>query len=71
MGNQKSFIPENGFSTIHQIFETLQGILEFGIRNKLFSREECPTWFHFETMHLEGIFERKLSSVSDSIDENQ
>ncbi len=60
MGNQKSYIPENGFSTIHQLFDTILGLLDYGIRNNLFSKEECSTWFHFETMHLESIFERKL-----------
>ena len=60
MGNQKSFIPENGFSTMNQIFDTLEGFIDYGIRNNLFCKEECSTWFHFETMHLEGIFERKL-----------
>jgi hypothetical protein len=60
MGNQKSYIPENGFSTIHQLFATIQGFLDFGIRNNLFVKEECSTWFHFETMHLESIFEKKL-----------
>jgi len=61
MGNQKSYIPEAGFSTISQLFNTLEGIIEYGIINDLFSKEECPTWFQFETMHMEGVFERKLS----------
>ncbi len=61
MGNQRSYIPESGFCTINQIFDTLYGLLEYGIKNSLFSKEECPTWFHFETMHLESVFERKLS----------
>ena len=61
MGSQKSFIPEGGFSTVNQLFSTIEGILEYGIENGLFGKEECSTWFQFETMHLEGIFERKLS----------
>jgi hypothetical protein len=61
MGNQRSYIPENGFSTINQIFDTIEGFIDYGIRNNLFSKEECSTWFHFETIHLEGVFERKLS----------
>ncbi len=61
MGNQKSFIPESGFSTINQLFETLEGILDYGINNGIFSKDECATWFQFETMHLESLFERKLS----------
>ncbi len=39
------------------------GILEYGIMNDIISRDECPTWFQFETMHMEGIFERKLSLI--------
>lgn len=67
MGNQRSYIPESGFCSINQIFDTLYGLLEYGIKNSLFTKEECPTWFHFETMHLEGVFERKLS-IFDEIE---
>ncbi|MFN8258652.1 MAG: pentapeptide repeat-containing protein [Bacteroidales bacterium] len=63
MGNQKSYIPESGFSTINQLFETLEGILEYGIKNGIISRDECATWFQFETMHLESLFERKISQL--------
>jgi hypothetical protein len=60
MGNQRSYIPENGFSTLAQLFDTLYGFLDYGIKNNLFSKEEISTWFHFETLHMEGLFERKL-----------
>ncbi len=63
MGNQKSYIPESGFSTINQLFDTLEGILEYGINNDFLSKDECTTWFQFETMHLEGLFERKISQL--------
>jgi len=69
MGNQKSYIPENGFSTLNQVFETIEGFIEYGIRNLLFTREECPTWFNFETMHLEGVFERKLNIFENILSE--
>lgn len=69
MGNQKSYIPDGGFSTMNQLFGTLEGILEYGITNELFSKEECSTWFQFETMHLEANFERKLSSFEDTNEE--
>jgi hypothetical protein len=67
MGNQKSFIPESGFSNINQLFETLEGILEHGINIGLYSKDECATWFQFETMHLETLFERKLSLLEKKV----
>jgi hypothetical protein len=63
MGNQKSYIPEAGFSTVNQLFSTLEGILEYGIVNGIINRDECTTWFRFETMHIEGVFERKVSQL--------
>lgn len=63
MGNQKSYIPEAGFSTVNQLFNTLEGILEYGIVNGIINRDECTTWFKFETMHIEGVFERKVSQL--------
>jgi hypothetical protein len=64
MGNQRSFIPESGFSTITQIFGTLKGLLKYGIQNNLFSKDEIVTWFKFETSHLEDLFKRKLNELS-------
>ncbi|RLD65032.1 MAG: hypothetical protein DRI95_09570 [Bacteroidetes bacterium] len=73
MGNQKSFIPESGFSTISQIFGTISGLLKYGIQHNLFSKDESITWFKFETSHLEDLFKRKLnelSQVDEEIDES-
>lgn len=63
MGNHKSYIPEVGFSSLHQLFDTLEGILEYGIDNQLFSSEECVTWFQFQSLNLEDVFEQKLSII--------
>lgn len=63
MGNQKSFIPESGFSTISQIFGTMKGLLMYGIQHNLFSKDESITWFKFETSHLEDLFKRKLNGT--------
>jgi len=65
MGNQKSFIPESGFSTISQIFGTMKGLLKYGIQHNLFSKDECVTWFKFETSHLEDLFKRKLNELTN------
>ncbi|MBN2756260.1 MAG: NACHT domain-containing protein [Bacteroidales bacterium] len=64
MGSQLSFIPESGFSSIKQIYETLNGILKYGIDNQLFSKDECVTWFKFETDHIEDLFKRQLRLLS-------
>lgn len=69
MGNQKSFIPESGFSTISQIFGTIKGLLKYGIQHNLFSKDESITWFKFETSHLEDLFKRKLNEVSQMDEE--
>jgi len=69
MGNQKSFIPESGFSTVSQIFATIKGLLKHGIQKNLFSKDECITWFQFETSHLEDLFKRKLNELSRSGEE--
>jgi len=69
MGNQKSFIPESGFTTISQIYGTMEGLLQFGIRQNLFSKDECATWFKFETSHLEDLFKRKLNKLANIEDE--
>ncbi len=61
MGNHKCFIAESGFSTIHEIFDTLEGLLQYGIDNKLFTSEECASWFQFDNMKTEETFERKLA----------
>ncbi len=61
MGSHKSFIADSGFSSIHEIFATLEGFLKYGIDNKMFSSEECVLWFKFDNMKLEEIFERKLA----------
>ncbi len=66
MGYQKSFIPESGFSTVAQIFGTLKGLLEYGIKHNLFSKDEISTWFRFETSHLEDLFKRYLRELSSA-----
>jgi len=62
---KNSFIPESGFSTISQIFGTMKGLLKYGIQHNLFSKDECVTWFKFETSHLEDLFKRKLNELTN------
>ncbi len=61
MGSHKCFIAESGFSTIHEIFGTLEGLLQYGIDNELFTGEECTSWFQFDNMNVEETFHRKLA----------
>jgi len=64
MGSQLSFIPESGFTSVENIFDTLHGILKYGVENQMFSKDECITWFKFENEHLEQQFKKKLSRLA-------
>ncbi len=71
MGNHKCFIAESGFSNIHEIFDTLQGLIQYGIDNQLFDSEECASWFQFDNMKTEETFDRKLAILrQNSVTEN-
>jgi len=64
MGSQLSFIPESGFTSVESVYNTLHGILRYGIDNQMFSKDECITWFKFENDHLEQQFKKRLSLLA-------